>query len=64
MRLLRWIASFFRDPISQDGSMARLCAFGLMLVAAWAVYKVQPAATIAALVGGGVVAILSRTKAE
>jgi hypothetical protein len=64
MRLLRWIAGFFTDPVSGDPSMARLCAFACVLIAGYAVYKNQPAVTVAALIGGGAVAILSRTKAE
>jgi hypothetical protein len=64
MRAVRWLAGFLKDPVSGDPSMARLCALACVLIAAYAVYKTQPATTIAALIGGGAVALLSRSKAE
>lgn len=57
------IADAFRDP---DGStsMTRTCAFILTLATCYAVAIGRDAAVIAALVGGGVVALLSRTRTQ
>jgi hypothetical protein len=42
--------------------MARVCAFALTLITAYAVYAREGASVIAALVGGGIVAILLRDR--
>ena len=52
---------FFRDP-DGSSSMARLGAFLLILGALYAIHLGRDAAVIAALVGGGAVAILSRLR--
>lgn len=51
------------DPNGKP-SMVRLSALVLTLTAVVAVVMGRDAATVTALVGGGVVALLSRTKGE
>lgn len=62
MKLLRWLAGFLEQNAGQ--SMVRLCAFVLCLTTVAAVHLGRDAATIAALVGGGVVSLLVRKKAD
>jgi hypothetical protein len=68
-RLIAWGQSIIRDPASGDASSARIIALwfafiaGLVaIVTAWRGH--EAAATVAALSGGGVGGIMSRTKAE
>lgn len=56
-----FVLDFFRDP-DGSSSMARLAAFLLILGALYAIHVGRDAAVIAALVGGGAVAILGRLK--
>lgn len=68
-RLIAWGQSIVRDPNSGDASSARIiaCWFAFVagvvaIITAWRGH--EAAATVAALSGGGVGGILSRTKAE
>lgn len=57
-----FLAGFFRDPApGHKPSMSRLCAFMLTLMTAWAVVHCS-AGMVTALVGGGVVSLLTRHK--
>lgn len=60
MRALRWAVAFLHERTPQ--SATRLCAVILCLTTVYAVHLGRDAATIAALVGGGVVALLTRKK--
>lgn len=72
MKALRWLVGALQDPVTLDGSSARILAFGCVLLAAFATiygltHGVDPvgiAAIDTALVGGGAVALLSRKKAD
>lgn len=62
MRFLRWCGGFFE--VNTQTSMTRLLAFLIVLITAVAVWKGRDAATVAALIGGGAVALMARTKPE
>jgi hypothetical protein len=57
----RALSEAFQDP---DGatSMTRICAFGALLLTAFAVFADRSAETVGVLMGGGVVALLTRNK--
>lgn len=61
-RARNWCLGFFEQNAPQ--SAVRLCAILLTLVTGCAVWMGRDAATVAALVGGGVVALLVRKKAD
>lgn len=59
-----WLREAFSNPPARGGkgSMARVCAFLLTLITAYAVWRNESATVITALVGGGIVAILLRDR--
>lgn len=60
MKALRYVLAFLNEKTPQ--SATRLCAILLTGATIYAVHLGRDAATIAALVGGGVVALLTRKK--
>lgn len=63
--MIAWIRGIVEDPKSKNLSSTRLCAlvfgaFGCFV----AVTSPENSETVAALIGGGAVALLVRTKAE
>ena len=64
-RILRWTLGIVQDPISADLSSARVAGLTCLVVGCTIALKHPDASgTVAALIGGGAVAFLSRVKSD
>lgn len=59
-----WLRELMNDPVSRKPSAVRVSAMVLTLTVTLAVWLGRDAATVAAVCGGGVVALLTRSKSD
>jgi hypothetical protein len=64
-RFLRYLLGAFTDPITADASSSRIAGFACLIVGCViAVKHPEHSGTVAALIGGGAVSFLARTKSD